>query len=358
MHSPAYEELYELLRKKIISGNYPHGSRMPGKRTLAEEHGLSVITVAHALDMLAEEGYITLRERSGSYVSYLGEENPKGTEEKEVSVPSLPATPRSSSADMDGFPFHILARTMRRVLSDQGAAILEKSPGQGILPLRQALSRYLSRSRGIEVHPDQIVLGAGAEYLYGLLTELLGFHRIWAIEHPSYSKIEQVYTSRGLTLDRLPLAHDGLQSDAMWKSPATVLHVSPYRSFPSDITASASKRAEYLRWGSRPGHLIIEDDYESEFSVRRKPMMPLFAQSELNNIIYMNTFSRTVSPALRVGYMVLPPDLLQQFLLRTGFYSCTVPAFEQYVLTYLIEQGDLERHIRRIRRKLKSASGR
>ena len=354
MRRPAYETLYDLLRLKIISGDYPYGSRLPGKRTLAEEQGLSVITVAHALDLLAEEGYIAPRERSGCYVSYLRAEDMASVRKKPGTMIPGASAPRTSSADMDGFPFHILSRTMRRVLSEQGPAILEKTPGQGLLLLRQALSRYLSRSSGIEAAPGQIVLGAGAEYLYGLLAELLGRQGVWAIEYPSYEKIDQVYTARGLSLDRLPLAGDGLQSEALWRTSARVLHVSPYRSFPSDITASASKRAEYLLWGADPGKIIIEDDYESEFSVRRKPMAPLFVQSERENVIYMNTFSRTISPALRIGYIILPPPLLPLYQEKAGFYSCTVPAFEQFLLTYLLEQGDLERHIRRVRRKLKA----
>ena len=354
MSKPAYELLYEKIRREILSGSYPPGSKLPGKRSLAEQNGVSVITVEHALELLSEEGYVALKERSGCYVIY----HETDTLPEKVNLPAVPMfTGYRSSADMDGFPFSVLARTMRRVLSDQGAHLLEKSPNQGILFLRQALSRYLSRSRGISAAPEQIVIGAGAEYLYGLLTEMLPKGRIWAIESPSYEKIEQVYSSRGIALDPLPLGQDGLVSEQLWRTEASILHVSPYRSYPSDVSASASKRSEYLRWGEQPERMIIEDDYESEFSVRRKPMEPLFAQSSRGNVIYLNTFSRTISSALRVGYMVIPSSLLPLYRSRVGFYSCTVPAFEQYVLSYLIDSGDFERHIRRVRRKLRASVG-
>lgn len=354
MPASAYEKVYEKLRQEIISGVLPFGTRLPGKRPLSEQYGVSVPTVAHALDMLADEGFIQLRERSGSYVSYQSTDDFHGVEPP---YSFSPLQEQRSSVDVDGFPFTVLARTMRRVISEQENQLLLKTPNQGLLSFRQALSRYLSRSRGIIADPEQIVVGAGAEYLYGQLVETLGVNHVWAIESPSYEKIEQVYSSRHVKLDPLPLCRNGIRSEALWRSDATILHISPYRSFPSNVTASASKRAEYLRWGARPGHIIIEDDFESEFSIRHKPMDTLFSQSGLQNVIYLNTFSRTISSAIRTGYMVLPATILPLYLQNAGFYSCTVPAFEQYVLAELIDSGDFERHIRRVRRKLRAALG-
>ena len=183
------------------------------------------------------------------------------------------------------------------------------------------------------------------------MVELLGRDRIYGLESPSYRKIEQVYRSRGVEVAFCPLGKDGILSGALKATPASVLHVTPFRSFPSGVTATASKRREYLRWASdEPDRYIVEDDYESEFSLLRKPEETLFAGSSRRNVIYLNTFSRTVSPSFRVGYMVLPRSLLPVFELRVGFYSCTVPAFEQYVLSELISGGEFERHINRIRR--------
>jgi GntR family transcriptional regulator/MocR family aminotransferase len=249
------------------------------------------------------------------------------------------------------FPFSVLARTMRRVLAEYGENILVKPPNAGCPELREALRRYLARNRGIRVKAEQIVIGSGAEYLYGLVVELLGRERIIAVESPSYAKIEQVYRARGVACDLLPLARDGIQSSALKATRAQVLHITPFRSFPSGVTASASKRREYLQWAAQGERYIVEDDFESEFSLLRKPEETVFARAENQNVIYLNTFSRTVSPSIRVGYMVLPPRLLSLFQEKAGFYSCPVPAFEQYVLATLLENGDFERHINRIRRQ-------
>ncbi len=349
---PAYLALYESLREEILSGVRPFGSRLPSRRVLARDRGVSAITAEHSLELLCEEGYAEPRPRSGCYVIY--------REGDGFSVPSAPPEHRTPpvlpAPDRDCFPFPALARIMRRVLTEYGEEILVRPPNTGCMELREALCRYLARNRGIRVQPDQIIIGAGAEYLYGLVVELLGSGRVYGIEAPSYQKIEQVYRSRGVRVDYCPLGKDGILSEALRASKASVLHVTPFRSFPSGVTASASKRREYLRWVEEPDRYIVEDDYESEFSLLRKPEETLFAGASRQNVIYLNTFSRTVSPSFRVGYMVLPRALLPVFELRVGFYSCTVPAFEQYVLAELISGGEFERHINRIRRSERRSS--
>ena len=343
---PAYLALYESLREEIRSGVRPFGSRLPSRRVLARDRGVSAITAEHSLELLCEEGYAEPRPRSGCYVIYRegdGFSPPSGPpEQRTAPVPPSPGR--------DCFPFPALARIMRRVLTEYGEEILVRPPKTGCPELREAICRYLARNRGIRVQPDQIVIGAGAEYLYGLTVELLGSGRIYGIESPSYQKIEQIYRSRGVQVDYCPLGKDGILSEALRATKASVLHVTPFRSFPSGVTATASKRREYLRWIDQEDRFIVEDDYESEFSLLRKPEETLFAGASRQNVIYLNTFSRTVSPSFRVGYMVLPRALLPVFELRVGFYSCTVPAFEQYVLAELISGGEFERHINRIRR--------
>ena len=343
---PAYLTLYEALREEILSGVHPYGSRLPSRRVTARDRGVSAVTVDHSYELLCEEGYAESRPKSGFYVTYREEDGFSLPARLPRGVSSVPVPPGSR----DSFPFPTLARVMRRVLSDYGERILVRPPNTGCQELREALCRYLARNRGIRVEPDQLVIGAGAEYLYGLVVELLGPGRVWGIEAPSYEKIEQVYRSRGVQLDFCALGQDGILSEALRHTPASVLHITPFRSFPSGVTASASKRREYLRWVSSPDRYLVEDDYESEFSLLRKPEETLFAMAKGRNVIYLNTFSRTVSPSLRAGYMVLPRSLLPVFELRLGFYSCTVPAFEQYVLTELLNSGDFERHVNRIRR--------
>ncbi|MBR6184764.1 MAG: PLP-dependent aminotransferase family protein [Clostridia bacterium] len=345
---PAYLRLYETLREEIIGGAWAFGARLPSRRQLAKERGISVVTAEHCYELLCQEGYIEVRPKSGYYVIFRAADG-------FVLADAGPARPRpllSFSRDREsGFPFSVLAKTMRRVLSEYGEAILDKSPNCGCGALRGAVSRYLQRNRGIRAEADQVVIGSGAEYLYGLLVEMLGREKGYAIESPSYEKIEQVYRAKGVKCDLLPLAMDGIQSAALQATKASVLHITPYRSFPSGVTASPAKRREYLRWAGTPGRYIVEDDFESEFSLLRKPEETIYAQSDRGNVIYLNTFSRTVSPSLRVGYMVLPRGLITLFQETVGFYSCTVPAFEQYVLASLMDGGDLERHINRIRRQ-------
>ena len=179
------------------------------------------------------------------------------------------------------------------------------------------------------------------------------------MENPSYEKIALVYRAHGAALELLPLGADGIQSPALAGTRASVLHITPYRSFPSNVTASAAKRREYIRWAAEPGRYIVEDDFSSEFTVASKPEETVFSLAESGNVIYLNTFSQTVAPSLRMGYMVLSEKLAAQYAERIGFYSCTVPLFEQLVLAELLESGDYERHIRRTRRALrrKAANG-
>ena len=346
INGPAYLQLYHQLRDDIINGAFGYNGKLPSKRVLSENAGVSTVTVEHAYALLCDEGYAESRERSGYYVTFHADDG--------FAVPS--SSIRTQSAELHpaplhpDFPFSLLSKTMRRVLSVYKETLLEKAPNAGCTELRTALKHYLARNRGIYADAEQIIIGSGAEYLYGLIIELLGRDRIVAIESPSYNKIEQVYQAAEICYDALPLTDEGIDSVALALTTANVLHTTPYRSFPSGVTATASKRHEYLRWASCGDRYIIEDDFESEFSVSTKPMETLFALSKQDNVIYLNTFSKTISPSIRVAYMVLPPKLAEQFHKKLGFYSCTVPTFEQYTLTELLNNGDFERHINRVRR--------
>ncbi len=326
-----------------MAGVYSYNGKLPSKRTLADTVGVSTVTVEHAYALLSEEGYIEARERSGYYVIFRTDDG--------FAIPGRTPLPTVHHTDgVPEFPFSVLARTMRGVLSDYGESILDRPDNAGCEELRQAVRRYLARSRGIQAGVDQIVIGSGSEYFYSLIVDLLGRDQVYGIEAPSYKKIEQVYRAAQVRYEMLPLGRDGIDSAALRSSRADVLHISPYRSFPSGVTATASKRHEYLRWAGE-GRVIIEDDFESEFSMSKKPEETLFSHTQQENVIYMNTFSRTVSPSLRVGYMVLPRHLAEEFEKKLGFYSCTVPTYIQLVLARLIDSGDFERHINRVRRK-------
>lgn len=343
--SPAYLQLYRQMREDIVNGIYPYGSKLPSKRNVAYDLGVSTITVEHAYALLCDEGYIETKERSGYFVIFRTDDGFVSAKTETLNFSGI----HHSNASPD-FPISVLTKTMRKVISDYGEAILERTPNSGSEELRNAIKQYLARSRGINADTEQIIIGSGSEYLYSLILELLGRNKKYALEFPSYKKIEQVYKATDVNYEMLTLGKDGIESEKLKESNADVLHISPYRSFPSGVTATASKRHEYLRWAKGEKY-IVEDDFESEFSVSKKHEETLFSLTENDNVIYMNTFSKTISPSLRIGYMVLPKKLVKAFYEELGFYSCTVPTFMQYVLAQLIANGDFERHINRVRRK-------
>ncbi len=359
-------QLYRKMREGIVSGAWASGARLPSKRTLAAENGVSVVTVQHALSLLCDEGYAESRERSGHYVIYRAGDLYALPEGRMPGGPSpmalLPASgaggsragavPQDAPAagDVPHFPFSVLTRAMRKVMAEQGEKLLVKSPNSGLPELKAALSAYLMRSRGIRVREKQIVIGSGAEYLYGIIVQLLGRELLYALEDPSYEKIRRVYEMNGARTELLAMGSDGILSSALERSQAGVLHVTPYNSWPSGVTASASKRAEYIRWAAARGAYVVEDDYDSEFTLLSKPEDTLFSLDPYR-CLYLNTFSRTVAPSLRAGYLLLPEELVPVYEARSGFVSCTVPVFEQYLLAELISSGDFERHVNRVRRQ-------
>ncbi len=348
---PAYMQLYKLIVKDIISEVYSYGSRIPSKRTIAEETGVSVVTVEHAIALLSEEGYIETRQRSGCFVIYRKSDFLETPAFQSSMLPKI--QPQSSS--VGDFPFSVFAKTMRKVLTNYENRIFIKSPNSGCDELRTEISSYLARSRGIFVKPSQIIVGSGAEYLYGLIAQLFRDRKKFALEQPSYDKIRKVYEVMGIQCDMLSLIQDGISSKELERTDATILHVTPFNSFPSGVTASISKKYEYLRWAKQRDGFIIEDNYDSELTVSKKPEDSLFSLTTNSNVVYVNTFSKTIAPSMRIGYMVLPEKLLDDFQHRLGFYSCTVPVFEQLVLAELLRNGDFERHINRVRRKKRKA---
>lgn len=342
---PAYMQLYRRLREDILTARLKNGAKLPSKRFMAAETGVSVITVEHAYALLEDEGYIAGRQRSGYYVCFGGA--------AASAAPRPTALQSIGTAAPEDFPFSALARTMRRVLSDYGERILVRSPNRGCGELRGAISEYLARSRGISISPESIIIGSGAEYLYGLVVQLLGRGRRFALEDPCYKRIRQVYEANGAECELLDMGPDGIRSEALRGCSAGALHVTPYNSFPSGVTASASKRHEYAAWAERRDAYIIEDDYDSEFAAAAKQVETIFSAAP-GRVIYINTFTKTLAPSMRMGYMLLPEPLLGEYSRRLDFYSCTVPVYEQLVLAEFINSGSFERCINRRRRKIRA----
>ena len=193
-------------------------------------------------------------------------------------------------------------------------------------------------------------MGAGAEYLYGLIVQTFGRDIVYGVESPSYQKIAKVYTAGGADIHMLKLGNDGIESEELWNANVKLLHITPYRSFPSGVTASAAKKREYLKWSRKNDAYIVEDDFESEFTPSRKPEETIFSLDEEGRVMYVNTFTRTIGSYVRAAYMVLPTNLLSFFEEKTGFYECPVPTLDQLVIASLLNSGDFERHINKVRR--------
>ena len=357
-----YMKLYTQLREKITRRIYHEGDRLPSKRQLADESGYSVITVEHAYELLAEEGYVEPRERSGYYVIYKeGDSYPVG-EGKKVRrrLSERVVVERRDEGERDLFPFSAFARTMRNVLSNYGEKILDPSPNKGCVELREALASYLARSRHMEVSPEAILIGSGAEYLYGLNVQVLGRNRVYALENPSYEKIRKGYEASQVPLEMLTMGKEGIETEELQRSRASVLHVTPFNSYPSGITASASKRAEYIRWARARKGYIIEDDFENEFVYLQKPTPSLFGLAGGENVVYIGSFSRLLLPSIRVSFMVLPSSLRELYAPKASFYNQTASKAEQIALCQFIRDGHLVSQTRKLRRlyaqKLKSLS--
>ncbi len=365
--SKRYIKIYEQVREDIIEGRYAKGSKLPSKRVMADETGVSIVTVEHAYELLSDEGYITPKEKSGYYVTFDDSEiyTAIGSASSKKNQINQFIADRGSSArygnkhnylqdnkaeDANKFSFSIYAKTVRRVLSEYDSYIMKKSPKNGTTELRSAIAGYLKRSRRLDVLPEQIIIGAGAEYLYGLIVQTFGRDITYGIESPSYQKIAKVYEAGGAAIKMLTLGADGIASDELWNTDMGLLHITPYRSFPSGVTASASKKREYLKWSSKVGGYIVEDDFESEFTPSRKPEETIFSLDEKGKVIYINTFTRTIGSYIRTAYMVLPLSLVDTFSGKIGFYECPVPTLDQLVIAQLINNGDFERHINKVRR--------
>ena len=342
---PLYEALYRCIRGDILSGKLACGDRLPSKRALAAHLGVSKITVETAYNQLAAEGYIISREKVGYFVEQVE------TPAKPVPLPIAPEKPEAPLLDLTAnvpaqFPFSVWSKCQRQVLLDYGARLLQPLPSQGLQELRQAIAGHLADFRGMQVDAGQIIIGAGTDFLYNLVPQLLGQDKCFALEEPGYGKIRQIYTAAGAKTQPAPMDADGVIPDGL--SGANVLHFSPSHHFPSGIVTSARRRQQLLKWAADNEAWIVEDDYDCEFRFGTHPLPALFGQSE--RVIYMNSFSKSLAPSIRIGYMVLPGHLLEVFRQMLGFYNCTVSGFEQLTLARFLRQGHFEQHINRMRK--------
>ena len=352
--TPLYEYLYRCIREDILAGALAAGERLPSKRALAEHLHISVMTVEGAYQQLEAEGYVYTRPKRGFFVAEVERPRPAPPAPPAAPAPEAPAWRldlASNRVDASRFPVATWARLTRQVLTEDGEALLRPVPHQGLTALRQAIARDLREYKGMAVSPDQIVVGAGAEYLYLLLAQLLGREAVFAVEDPGYPKIRQVYGKCGADCRPVPLDSQGIPPEALEAAGATVVHLSPAHHYPTGLVTPIGRRQALLRWAERMDAVIIEDDYDSEFRFTGRPIPTLQSIDTAGRVVYMNTFSQTISPSMRVGFLVLPPRLLERYRRELDFYSCTVPALDQHVLARFLDRGHYEQHLARMRKE-------
>lgn len=339
---PLYEALYRCIRRDILSGNLKPGEKLPSKRALAQNLEVSKITVETAYSQLLEEGYICSREKVGYFV-----ETVDRGKNREKRLPREPEPDFPLSAPSTHFPFSVWSRLQREVMLDYGEKLLSPMPNRGIPELRQAIAGHLADFRGMEVDPRNILIGAGTDFLYNLLIQLLGRELTYAVENPGYEKIRRIYEAGGVSILSAQMDEKGVNPRSLGN--ARVLHISPTHHFPTGIVTPMSRRQELLSWANRHRGWIIEDDYDSEFRFAAHPL-PAMQSMDPGRVIYMNSFSKSLAPSIRISYMILPTALMEKFQQKLGFYDCTVPSFEQYTLARFLSRGFFEKHINRMRR--------
>ena len=389
---PLYEYLYMCIRDDILDGVLAAGEKLPSKRMMAKDHGIALITVENAYAQLIIEGYVTAEEKRGYFVApgmgtlrrkeprELGEDandthddarqgSWKGTEQGSVGSArqgsrkgteqgSRSGTEQgrkmwladfsSSKLKRDAFPFATWTKLMRRVLDDREEAFLEKPESRGVPELRSAIAVYLRKAKGLDVSPDRIFVGPGTEYLHHLILQLVGASRIVAVEDPGYKKVGQIYESHGLKCLHVPVDENGLIVERLWNSNAKLVHLSPSHHFPTGCVMPIGRRRALLDWARAQGAYLLEDDYDGEFRFDGKPV-PTLASLDDETVIYLNTFTKTLAPSIRIAYMVLPEKLKNRYEEKLSFYSGSVSSFEQYTLAAFIGEGYYERHVNRMR---------
>lgn len=354
---PLYQFIYNSIKKDIENNILKPHDKLPSKRSLSKHLKISVMTIENAYNQLLLEGYIYSKERQGYFVDEIDfhpitKHSYHNTEIQETSKYKIDL--KNNSVSSRQFPFSIWAKLNRKVLSDYSDIVLTKSHSQGTYELREAICDHLYAYSHIKVYPEQIVIGCGSEYLYSLAVQLLGTNHFYALEDPGYKTIAKIYDSYSIPYTHIPIDKNGINMDILYKSNADILHISPAHHFPTGITTPIKRRMEIIKWVNELNGYIIEDDYDSEFRLQGRPLSTLFQLDQGRHVIYMNTFSKTLSPSFRMSYMVLPYSLVSLYKEKLGFYSCPVSHVEQLTLAKFIKEGYFEKHINRMRHYYKN----
>lgn len=363
-----YEYVYQQIRDDIVAGRIAAGEHLPSKRAFASHLGISVITIENAYSQLLAEGYICSKPRRGYYACELPEAPVLASAETELDRDSAAAGSNAHDAGEQPEQFASLspsaleaARLWQSALratltSEDEREIFSPAPAQGTARLRLAIAHHLRGTRGMNVNPDNIVIGAGAQLLDTMLVQLLGADKIYAVEDPGYLRLTRIYQVMGCKVRHIPLDGEGVNLGELLDAGADVLHLMPSHQYPTGLVTSIARRYALLSWAAeRPGRYLIEDDFDCEFRLAGKPIPALASIDAAQSVIYTNTFSKSLSSALRLAYMVLPDELMERFRRELGFYASSVSSVDQVALARLLESGDYERHVNRVRVRAREA---
>lgn len=386
--TPLYRQLYEGYREAILDRRLHAGQRLPSTRSLARELQISRIPVLNAFEQLLAEGYFESRVGAGTFVASALPDEPsapaKSTSARKAARPGpriLSSGPvgclqpepepwlagwgafRVSQCAIDHFPFQIWSSLVARHSRNPPARLLYYGDPMGYRPFREALADYLRTARGVRCEPEQIMVVSGSQQALDLSGRVLldPGSPVW-IEEPGYKGARDALKMAGAHLVPVPVDAEGLDVAAgIARCPeARAAYVTPSHQYPLGMTMTASRRLQLLDWAQRSGAWIFEDDYDSEYRYESPPISALQGLDRDSRVIYIGTFSKVLFPALRLGYLVLPPDLVERFAVVRDAMDIFPPALYQAVLTDFLREGHFARHLRKMRmiyRERRSALG-
>lgn len=355
---PLYNQLYQFIKDEIQNRNLKTGEKLPSKRKLSTHLKVSQNTVETAYEQLKAEGYITSIPKSGYYVSELDNEfvPPVHRSQPRINIKTHKTSHqyrydfKTNKVDTTFFPFATWTRISREIMHDENRELLKASHPQGDYNLRAQIAKHIHQYRGVNCLPEQIIIGAGTEYLLSLLIQILGKNCSYAVENPGYLKTFKILNSHGVKVNAISLDDGGISMSTLSASDSNIAYITPSHHFPLGTIMPIARRTQLLKWANRVSdRYIIEDDYDSEFRFIGRPIPALQGLDGNCKVIYMSTFSKSIAPSIRISYMVLPPNLLERYVKDFQFYSSTVPRFEQYTLFKFIKDGHFERHLNRMR---------
>ena len=354
---PLYLQIYESIAAQIRAGHLAPGNRLPGKRSLAAQLSVAVNTVDTAYQMLVAEGYLESRQRSGFFVlPYTDTLKPAAPipPPPQAAAPAYRFDLSTGSVDTALFPFRTWGRIQKELLYT-GGELLAHGHRSGDEDLRLVIAEYLRAYRGVECAAEQIIVGAGMEYLLGLVAQLLRGSTA-AIENPGYARSRTILENCGVSCRCVDIDENGLAMEGLEASGANLCYVTPSHHFPTGVTMPVGRRAQLLQWAARePGRYILEDDYDAEFRFDMRPLPSLQGMAGRNGpVIYLCTFSKSLAPGIRIACMVLPAELLKRWREMFGTYANTVSRFEQQTLRRFLADGHFTRHLARMRKAYKT----